>query len=144
MEVRMLGCGGGTGGRQYVSTYLINGTVAIDAGSLGLHGSPEQQATVGHVFLTHAHADHIASLPFFLENVWCATPGCPVVYGSAQTLSAIRRSIFNDEVWPDLVTLSERMHPFVCLRTLQPEAPVEVAGLVVTPVVVHHSIPTFA
>jgi ribonuclease BN (tRNA processing enzyme) len=144
MEVRILGCSGGPGGGQYVSTYVINGTVAIDAGCLGLNGSPEQQSRVAHVFLTHAHADHIASLPFFIENVWCATPGCPIVYGSSPTLQAIRRSIFNNEVWPDFVAMSEHMHPFLCLHTLQPEVPVAAAGLLVTPVMVDHSIPTFA
>src|SRR5262249_35768043 len=81
---------------------------------------------------------------FFIENVWRATPGCPVVYGSAQTLGSIRRSIFNNEVWPDFVAMSEKTHPFLCLRPLQPEVPVEVAGLVVTPVPVNHLVPTFA
>src|SRR4051794_27866627 len=103
MKIEILGCSGGAGNGQYLSTYIINGTIAIDAGCLGLYGSPEQQAAVGHVFLTHAHADHIASLPFFIENVWCATPACPIVYGSPQTLDTVRRSIFNNEVWPDLV-----------------------------------------
>lgn len=144
MEVRMLGCSLGAGSGQYLSTYLINGTVAIDAGCLGLHGSPAQQAAVGHVFLTHAHADHIASLPFFVENVWRATSGCPVVYGSPQTLDAVRRSIFNNEVWPDLVALSERMHPFLRLCPLEPEVAIEAAGMAITPVVVNHTIPTFA
>jgi ribonuclease BN (tRNA processing enzyme) len=144
MEVRILGCSAVAGGGQYVSTYLINGTVAIDAGCLGLNGSPEQQSRVGHVFLTHAHADHIAGLPFFIENVWCATPACPIVYGSSQTLQAIRRSIFNNEIWPDFVALSEKTHPFLCLRALEPEIPIAVAGLVITPVMVDHSIPTFA
>ena len=144
MEVRILGCSEAAGGGQYVSTYVINGKVAIDAGSLGLHGSPEQQAAVGHVFLTHAHADHIVSLPFFIENVWCARPACPVVYGSLQTIEAVRRSLFNDEVWPDFVVLSEGTRPFLYLRPLEAEVPVEVDGLVVTPVIVNHSIPTFA
>ena len=40
---------------QYLTTFLVNGTVAIDAGSLGLCGSPEEQSRVRHVFLTHAH-----------------------------------------------------------------------------------------
>jgi len=144
MKVTILGSSGGAGGsRQYVSSYLVNESVAIDAGCLGLYGTPEQQACVRHVVLTHAHLDHIASLPFFLENVWTAGPDCPVVYGSAQTLDAVRRSIFNDEVWPDFVALSERMPPFVRFQVLQPEVPIRVAGLVVTPVTVNHTVPTF-
>jgi ribonuclease BN (tRNA processing enzyme) len=145
MKVTILGSSGGaSGSRQYVSSYLINGSVAIDAGCLGLYGTPEQQACVRHVVLTHAHLDHVASLPFFLENVWTDAPDCPVVYGSAQTLDAVRRSIFNDEVWPDFVAISERMPPFVRFQVLQPEVPIRLAGLVITPVTVNHSVPTFA
>ena len=64
MKVTILGSSGGaSGSRQYVSSYLINESVAIDAGCLGLYGTPEQQACVRHVFLSHAHMDHVASLP---------------------------------------------------------------------------------
>jgi ribonuclease BN (tRNA processing enzyme) len=144
MKVVMLGCSDcDTGSRQYVSSYVINGAVAIDAGSLGFHGTPKMQECVRHVFLTHAHADHIASLPFFVENAWTPTPDCPVVYGSPQTLDTVRRSIFNDEVWPDFVALSEKMPPFLRLQELKPEVPVEAAGLTLTPVCVNHTIPTF-
>ena len=48
--------------RQYASCYLLNGNVAIDAGPLGLWGTPQQQAAVSHIFLTHTHIDHLATL----------------------------------------------------------------------------------
>ena len=55
MKVVILGSSGGDpGARQYVSSYLINDSIAIDAGCLGFHGSPDQQARVRHVFLTHS------------------------------------------------------------------------------------------
>jgi ribonuclease BN (tRNA processing enzyme) len=144
MRVVILGCNDAGGvARQYVSSYLLNGTVAIDAGSLGLRGTPEWQESIRHVFLTHAHADHIASLPFFLENAWTPSPDCPIVYGGPDTLAAVRRSILNDEVWPDFVALSERMPPFVRMQALAPEVPVEIENLTFTPVLVNHTIPTF-
>jgi ribonuclease BN (tRNA processing enzyme) len=145
MKVVILGSSGnGASARQYVSSYLVNGKVAIDAGCLGFHGTPHDQEPVRDVLLTHAHADHIASLPLFLENVWTPSADCPTVYGSRQTMDALRRSVFNGEVWPDLVSLSEIMPPFVRLQVLEPEVPVEVGGLVITPVWVDHQIPTFA
>jgi ribonuclease BN (tRNA processing enzyme) len=131
-----------SGATQYVSSYLINRTVAIDAGCLGFCGSPEEQMAVRNVLLTHAHADHIASLPSFLDNVWTPASNCPTLYGSAATLETVRRCLLNDEVWPDLVALSERMSPFVRLRTIEPEVPVDVDGLMINPVAVNHTIPT--
>ena len=68
--------------RQYVSSYLINGTVAIDVGCLGFYGTPQEQENVRHVFLTHSHADHTASLPIFVENAWTPAGNCARIYGS--------------------------------------------------------------
>lgn len=145
MRIVILGSPGPDGtSRQYASSYLINGHVAIDAGCLGFHGTPEEQQEVRHLFLTHAHADHIASLPLFIENAWTPSPDCPTIYGSPETLATVRRCIFNDEVWPDFVALSERMPPFLRLHPLQSEEPVEADGLTITPVPVDHLIPTFA
>ena len=53
---------------QFLTTYLINDVVAIDAGSLGFYGGPKQQSAIQHVIITHSHIDHVASLPIFLEQ----------------------------------------------------------------------------
>jgi ribonuclease BN (tRNA processing enzyme) len=144
MKIVILGSSvGGSESRQYVSTYLVNDVIAVDAGCLAFYGSPQDQERVRHVLLTHAHSDHTASLPMFLENVWTPLPDCPCVYGSEETLAALRRFIFNDDVWPDFVALSETMPPFLRLQTLQPEVPIKIEGLVVTPVCVDHTVPTF-
>ena len=145
MKVVMLGSSIGSAERlQYVSTYVINDVVAVDAGCLGFYGHPQQQQRVRHILLTHAHSDHTASLPIFLENVWSPVPDCPSVYGNSETLAAIQRSIFNDDVWPDFVALSATMPPFLKVETLEPESPIEIEGLAITPVYVDHTVPTFA
>ena len=145
MKVVILGTSGLNGvARQYLSSYLINQSVAVDAGCLGFHSGLDEQEAVRHLFLTHSHADHIASLPLFFENVWSPERECPTLYGGEETLAVIRRCVFNDDVWPDLVALSERMHPFLRMRTLEPEVAVVVDGLKVTPVPVHHVVPAFA
>jgi len=55
---------------QFLSSYLINDTLAIDAGCLGLFRTPLEQARIKHILISHTHMDHIASLPIFLENVY--------------------------------------------------------------------------
>ena len=130
--------------QQYVSSYLINGTVAVDAGCLGFHGTPQEQEEIRHVFLTHSHADHTASLPIFVENAWTPTGACPRIYGIPETLESVRRHIFNDVMWPDFVEMSKGSHPFLRLCPIEPETPVDAGGLRVTPILVNHLVPTVA
>lgn len=131
-----------TARQQYVSTYLINGVVAIDAGCLGFWGTPEQQRQVRHVFLTHSHADHTASLPIFIENVWEPNEDCPRICGTRETLDSIQRHIFNDVMWPDFVAMSRATYPFLRLCPVAPGETAEAAGLKITPIAVNHLVPT--
>ncbi len=145
MKIRLLGSSvPDAARRQYVSSYLINGTVAIDVGCLGFYGTPQEQEAVRHVFLTHSHADHTASLPIFVENAWTPAGECARIYGSPETLDGVQKHIFNNVMWPDFVALSTNMPPFLHLCPLQPEVPVKAGVLQVTPVPVNHVVPTFA
>lgn len=128
--------------QQYLTTYRINDSVAIDAGSLGLYGSPAEQARIKHVLLSHSHIDHVGSLPIFLENAYEGGRDCVTVYGSAEVLESLRRDIFNDRVWPDFVRLSPPSAPFLKLELLEAGKPIEVDGLKITPVPVNHVVPT--
>jgi ribonuclease BN (tRNA processing enzyme) len=133
----------GRGGRfQFLTSFILNRTVAIDAGPLGLYRSPKAQARVKHVFLSHSHIDHVASLPVFLDNVYQGTGDCVTVYGNASVLDSLRRDIFNDRVWPDLLRLSTIRPPYLRLQEIRHGETVEVEGLRLTPVDVNHAVPT--
>lgn len=145
MKIRLLGSSvPDPSRRQYVSSYLINGTVGIDVGCTGCYGSPQEQEVIRNIFLTHSHTDHTASLPILVENAWTPTDECPTIHGSAETLDAVQKHIFNDVMWPDFVAISRSTSPFLRLSPLQPETPIEVAGLRLIPVPVDHIVPTFA
>jgi ribonuclease BN (tRNA processing enzyme) len=144
MKIRILGSNlHGPLNRQYSSAYVINMSVAIDAGPLGVSGSPEDQAEVRHVLLTHSHADHVASLPLYLENVFGLGEAPPRLYGHPMTLACLHRHMFNNEIWPDFFGMQAGGKSFVELRPLEPEHSISVDGLRVTPVPVPHTVPTY-
>jgi ribonuclease BN (tRNA processing enzyme) len=142
MKALLLPSAHGAGSLQYLTTFLVNDTVAFDAGSLGLAGTPAEQARVRHVFLTHAHIDHVGSLPIFLENVSDDSKDCPTVYAPEPVLDVLRRDVLNDRLFPDFVRLSHDGPPLVRLEAIHPGRPVQVAGLTVTAVPVDHVVPT--
>jgi ribonuclease BN (tRNA processing enzyme) len=134
--------GPSAGDLQYLTTFLIDDTIAIDAGSLGFVGTPAEQRRIQHVFLSHSHIDHIASLPIFLENVYVEQGGGVIVHASEAVLHSLHTDLFNDRVWPDFFRLSREGHKFVESATLTPGTPVAVGHLRITPVPVDHIVPT--
>jgi ribonuclease BN (tRNA processing enzyme) len=127
---------------QYLTTYLVNDTIAIDAGALGFHLTPQDQAAVRHVFLSHTHVDHVASLPIFLENVAGAHSTPVTVYASEAVQQSLRLDLFNGRVWPNFLELTHEGGRFVNLATIEHGACVEVDGVRVTPIAVDHAVPT--
>jgi ribonuclease BN (tRNA processing enzyme) len=137
----------GAGQVQFLTSYLIGESLAIDAGCIGLYRTPREQARIKHVLLTHTHMDHIASLPTFLENVYDSEQECVTIHGSEAVLESLRRDLFNDRVWPDFIAMSAqageaRDNPFLKLATLHPGQKVRLEGLSITPIAVNHIVPT--
>jgi cAMP phosphodiesterase len=128
--------------QQLLTSYLVNGTIALDAGSLGFALPLDAQQHIRHVLITHTHLDHTASLPIFLENVYGSQAEPVTVHGSQEVLDCLQRDFFNDRVWPDFIALSQANPPFLKLAVLKPGRTMELEGLRFTPVPVDHLIPT--
>ena len=141
MIIRMLGPT--ISGRAALSSYLVNGATLIDCGGAGFCGDLARQSAVKHIFLTHSHLDHVASLPILLDNVYGMNPP-PILHATSATLATLHRELFHDGLWPDVFELSERMAPFVWVQPLTHREPVEIPGLKVTGVPIDHVVPTTA
>lgn len=143
MKVNIIGSSsGGQESQQFAISYVINDKVAIDAGCLGLAWPLQVQRDVKHVFLSHSHVDHIASLPLFVENVYVPGPDCPTIFANPSVLDCLRMDIFNDRVWPNFIKLAETETPFLDLKPIDDGDQVTVGDLTITAVAVDHIVPT--
>jgi ribonuclease BN (tRNA processing enzyme) len=145
LQVQLLptSCGDSTG-CQPLTTFLINDTIAIDAGSLGLALTGERIANVEHVILTHSHLDHTASLPIAIDAAYTFLKRPMKVYGTEPTLSVVREHLFNDDMWVDFSHFNLIGSARPCLEwvTMTPRKTFGVDGLRVTPISVNHPVPT--
>jgi ribonuclease BN (tRNA processing enzyme) len=142
MKIEVLGAYGGGSAECRMTCLLINGGIALDAGSLIQSLSLERQAEVHSIVLTHSHLDHTNSLPFFIENIFDRRE--PIdVYASATTIYAIRQHLFNNSTWPDFSRLPNHLLPSVNFHPLENEVPFMVDGVRFTPINVSHLVPTF-
>lgn len=115
MSVRVLGCSGGLSGdnKQGSTCIQVSPTTLIDAGSGLASLSLSEMHQIRHIFLTHAHMDHIAALPTFLSNLF-EQDNLPVkVYGLPETIARLKTNIFNNEIWPDFTVAFDGAAPVV-------------------------------
>ncbi len=142
MRIQVLGGYGGESLECRMTCLLVNGTIALDAGSLSQSLSVERQVEVRSILLSHSHMDHTNSLPFFIENVFGKSDGAIDIYASGATIYAIRKYLFNNATWPDFTRLPNHLVPAVRFQELESEEPLVVEGVRFTPIPVDHLVPT--
>ncbi len=143
LSVRVLGPYGGSAPGRRLTTFLIDGECALDAGALTEALPFSAQRRIRRVLLTHAHFDHIASLPFLAANLHGSLPAPLEILAPEPVLEAVRRHLFNDSTWPDFTRFPSVSRPTIRYRPLSEGRAFAVGSLTVTPYAVNHVVPTF-
>jgi len=86
--------------RQHLSCFVVDDSVAIDAGSLAMAASAVQKKQIRDIVLTHAHLDHIAGLPLFIDDLFAALDVPVCVHALPEVIATLERDIFNWEIYP--------------------------------------------
>jgi len=143
MRIRVLGCSGGIGAGARTSAMLIDNDVLIDAGTGIGDLDLKDLDYIRHVFLTHAHLDHIAGLPMLADRVFDENFETPLtVYAREETLRAVQDHLFNDVIWPDFAKLPSAHNPMLRYQVCSPGDTVTIDHRDFYAVDVMHSVPS--
>lgn len=144
MKVQLLpssfGSDGSVSQRQRLSCIVIDDSVAFDAGSLALSCSDLQRELIRNVFISHAHLDHIAGLPIFLDDLFSTLTEPVRVHATAGMIEVLERDIFNWSVYPKFSELRNSHVPVVEYCPFTPGRPFGIRHLTFTPVEVNHNV----
>ena len=121
MRIKILGCSGGVGAGLRTTSILIDDDILIDAGTgLGDLALAELRQ-IRHVFLTHAHLDHVAGLPLFIDAAFDSLVTHPLeIHARIETIEALRAHMFNGIVWPDFSKLPAPGSPVLRFHPIGP------------------------
>ncbi len=143
LAIRVLGPYGGSAPGCRLTTFLVNGESALDAGALTETLPLAAQRRIRRILLTHAHFDHIASLPFLAANLQGSLPAPLEILAPEPVLDSVRRHVFNDSTWPDFTRFPSVARPTIRYRPLV-EGRVHTSGAIsITPFAVHHVVPAY-
>jgi ribonuclease BN (tRNA processing enzyme) len=122
---------------------LVDDDVLIDAGTGIGDLALADLDSIRHVFLTHAHLDHVAGLPMLVDHVFDENFDTPItVYAREETLRAVREHLFNDVIWPDFTRLPTPGNPMLRWHVTSPGDTISIGHKDFYAVDVMHTVPS--
>ncbi len=144
MQLRVLGCHGGETPKHRTSSFLIDDTLAIDAGAVTGSLSLDEQEHIESILISHPHMDHIRDLATLADNRCQKGSATLEIVGVPATVRALEQHFFNDIIWPDFTRIQSKDGPAVRFVEIEPGRATEINGFEVTPVMVNHTVDTSA
>lgn len=141
MKLRILGCSGGIGSGSHTTSMLLDDDVLIDAGTgVGILDF-DKLMLIDHIFITHSHLDHVASIPFLVDTVGCVRDKPITIYAIQPTLDVLKQHLFNWSIWPDFTRIPNSIAPYMRYESICIGKTVDLLGRKITPLPANHTIP---
>jgi len=101
----------------------------------------ESLAKIDHIFVTHSHLDHVASIPFLVDTVGGMRSKPITVYATRATTEILKNHLFNWAIWPDFTEIPSPEAPFMRYQEIELGATVTLGGRRITPIPAIHTVP---
>jgi ribonuclease BN (tRNA processing enzyme) len=142
MRLRVLGCSGGIGGRHLRTTsFLVDGDILIDAGTGVGDLTLAELSQIDHIFVTHSHLDHVASIPFLVDTVGGMRTKPLTVHATRATIEILRNHLFNWAIWPDFTEIPTPEAPFLRYEELELGESFTLNERTITAIPARHTVP---
>ncbi len=127
---------------QRLTCFVINDSVAIDAGSLAFSCSAEQREQIRDIVISHTHLDHIAGLPIFIDDLFARLSEPLRVHATRKMADSLEKYVFNWDIYPRFSELKNDHGTVMEYKFFEPGEKFTAAGLEITAVLVNHNNPS--
>src|SRR5262245_6021769 len=100
MQIRFLGVHQGESKHTRFLSLVVDGILALDAGSLTSSLTFAEQQQLRAILLTHHHYDHVKDIPVIGFNGLHTDQ--IAIYGLAETRAAVQAYLLNSDIWLNL------------------------------------------
>lgn len=120
---------------------LVDDDVLIDAGTGVGDLSLDALLKIDHIFVTHTHLDHIASIPLLLDTVMGLRTEPITLHATFEVINILKQHVFNWLIWPDFNLIPDPATPFLRYHEISVGDDVQINGKTITAVPANHVIP---
>ena len=96
IDFNVLGCHGGQLAHHRTTTFLLDGVLALDAGTLCQTLTLDEVSRIDDVLLTHSHFDHIKDVPLLADLLTGRRDKPVVIHASPACVAGAEEHVFND------------------------------------------------
>ena len=137
MKIRFLGTHNTASRNSRYTCFLVDETLAVDAGSIASALTFEEQAKIEAVLLSHGHYDHIRELPALAFNT--ASSGRVVkVFATQGTLKIFATHLADGQIYPEFIRGNSHFGKVLEIHEVQALQPIMVTGYRITAFSVPH------
>jgi ribonuclease BN (tRNA processing enzyme) len=142
MKIKVLGCSGAEFPGSRPPSFLLNGKILLDTGSLTNVLDLKAQLKIEDIFITHSHLDHIIGIPFLADNLIFGKKWHKVnILSIPPVIRAIKKNILDGSIWPDFTVIPNAHEGILTLTELKPGHSIKIGEYTITPYPVNHSVP---
>ncbi len=143
MKLRVLGSAGAELPNFNPPAFLIDGTLLLDAGTIGSVLTEEEQWRLKHIFITHSHLDHIRAIPALIDNIIIKNIAHSItLYSPRDVIDALRQHLFNNIIWPDFSCIPSSEKPVLRYETIECGVDYTIGKYGIRAIPVNHTVPT--
>ncbi len=123
------------------ASFLINETVAIDAGPLFETLPLTALMKLRYILLTHIHLDHIQSLPYVAEALFGKIHSPITILSIKEIINPLKKHFFNDQISPDFTRLPTKENGIFRYQTIKADQAFILEKMRFTAIRVNHAVP---
>lgn len=128
--------------RQHLACFIVDDLIAFDAGSLAMGTTAAQKKQIRDVVISHAHLDHIAGLPLYIDDLFATIKRPIQIHATAEVIEILERDLFNWSIYPRFSELRNEHGVVLEYRPFEVEKSFAVKHLNVKAVNVNHKVPS--
>jgi len=147
MRIKVLGCYGGQLLGFRLTSFLVNDSILLDAGSPTEALTLEEQHGIRHICISHTHLDHIKDIAFIADNRSLKRLGgnqnnrTVTIHSLPENNQMMKKHFLNGDIWPDFTLIPNEQDGILKLQDFKPEVSFVLDGVRITPIEVNHPVP---